>query len=226
VSSSRTPGTAAIAGLSVEWLADFAPLAERSLSVDNQAMIRFRNGVAPRSISGYVRLPFDVIASRTIRPPGPGPVAHVDADRQRPEGEQFDVTMSAIEFLSWASSGTPPVRKDAFWLSGLPPRAGWRRIEVVPGATVRDLVRAGAVAARTLTARREQDALMASVVLRASSGHEEVEVCLSAVSAVTRMGFLPRDGQVRIEAAGSWVRLVAPFGSVSTASATANLLIR
>ncbi|HST48807.1 hypothetical protein [Jatrophihabitans sp.] len=182
-------------------LADFVPLAERAVSVDAASLIRFR--AAERAVAGFVRLPYDVLAGRTLA--------------AEPTGG-FDITVSAADFLQWVEqSGPVPAGRDAHWLSALPPRHGWRRVDVVPDSVVRNLVRSGAELAAGTTSRQGQESLLASVVLTAADGASpEVQVRLGALTALTRMGFLPRDGQAAIDTAPGWVRVAAAYGSTYT----------
>lgn len=193
-------------------LADFGPLAERALSVEPDSMIRLRAGTA--TVAGYVRLPFEVLAGRTI--------AVTDLGVDGP----LDVTVSAQDFLSWLDGGVEPTRKDAHWLSPLPPRAGWQRIELVPDAAIREVVRSGALLVQSATSRSGQQSLLDSIVLTAQSGGERVEVPLAPLSALTRMGFLPRGSEAAIDIAPGWLRVAAPRGStfLSTGKDQLNLL--
>jgi hypothetical protein len=190
-------------------LADFAPMAERALSADSGTMIRLRAVLAAGAgqdlgvIGGFVRLPFDVLAGRAI-------AARVD--------EACDVTYSAADFLSWLDpDGEPytaePARHDARWLTALPPRSGWRRIEVVPDQAIREVVRSGALLARDTTSRPEQQALLDSIVLTVSDDGRSVQVPLGPLSALTRMGFLPRGSEAVIDTAPGWIRVAAAYGS-------------
>jgi hypothetical protein len=184
-------------------LADFAPMAERAVSADSDALIRLRGAAGsadqPSTIAGFVRLPYDVLAGRTIAGPVP---------------EAFDLTFSAADFHRWqASSEAEPIRQDARWLTGLPPRAGWQRIEVVPDTAIREVVRAGALLARSATSRSGQQALLSAIVLTASSDSRSVDVPLGPLSALTRMGFLPRGGEAAVDTAPGWIRVAAAYGS-------------
>lgn len=177
-------------------LADFGPLAERAISIEPESMIRFRSGAS--TISGFVRLPFEVLAGRTVHASG-GPA---------------DVTMSAQDFVIWLGErASVPAAKDAHWLSALPPRDGWQRIEVVPDSAIREVVRSGAMLARDTASRSGQQALLDSIVLTAESDDARIEVPLAPLSALTKMGFLPRDSQAAIDTARGWIRVAAPFGS-------------
>ena len=189
-------------------LADFAPMAERAVSADAATLIRLRTvTVAPGRdagiIAGFVRLPYEVLAGRSI-------VASVDED--------CDFTYSAADFLRWLDpDGEPhavlPASRDAQWLSGLPPRSGWQRIEAVPDRAIREVVRSGALLARDMTSRSEQQALLDSIVLTVSAGGQRVDVPLGPLSALTRMGFLPRGSEAVIDTAPGWIRIAAAYGS-------------
>jgi hypothetical protein len=188
-------------------LRDFTPLAERAVSVDAASLIRFRRG--PATVAGYVRLPYDVLAGRTL------------ALQSLGDGS-FDATVSAADFLRWVDDpAVVPVAKDAHWLSALPPRAGWQRVELVPDSVIRDLIRSGASLAPDAASRRGQEALLASVVLTATAPGQRVEVPLGPLSALTRMGFLPRDAQAAVDVAPGWIRVATTLGStfVSTGNA-------
>lgn len=180
-------------------LADFVPLAERAISIDPASMVRFRAG--QQTVAGYVRLPYDVLAGRTLA--------------AEPTGA-FDITVAAADFLRWVEQAGPvPGSKDAHWLSPLPPRHGWRRVDVVPDSVIRGLVRSGAELAGGATSKQSQESLLASVVLTAAGDGStpDVEVRLGALTALTRMGFLPRDSEVGIDAGPGWVRVAAGYGS-------------
>jgi hypothetical protein len=192
-------------------LADFVPMAQRTIDSDglgSPGLIRLRG--AADEVAGYVRLPYDLLAGRVL--------AITDT-------AQFDITMDAADFVRWAQAdaddgGDEPVRRDAHWLTPLPPRSGWTRIEVVPDATIRDLVRTGALLARDTSTRQTQQSLVTSVVLRAESPSGTAEVPLGALSALTRMGFLPRGSQAAVDIAPGWLRMTAPYGSTFVSTGT------
>jgi len=137
------------------------------------------------SASLYVRLPFGVLVGRTIRTEGAHGV--------------LDVAVGAIELLGWVDE------------------------------EIRPLVRAGALAHKEAAAREGApgaqpraevaDALLNSIVLtaRADTAHDDTahaEISLRALSALTRMGFLKRDGSAHIDVAGRWIRIAAEYGTV------------
>ena len=58
------------------------------------------------------------------------------------------------------------------------------------------------------------DALLDSVVLTVTGAGHTVEITLRTLSALTRLGFLPRDSHAAIDVAGRWIRVAAAYGSV------------
>lgn len=193
-------------GLStVPELADLAPVLRRAVAVDPASLARVRSAGGRASV--LVRLPFGALVARTVR------VADDPA-------EPVDVTVRADELLAWLDGQPPPAVRDADWRWGSPPVAGWRRVDTVPGEVVHDLVRRGAHALEQAGpgGHRQQnaDALLDSVVLTVASDDAttHVEVSLRTLSALTRMGFLPRDSYVAVDVAGRWTRVAAAYGSV------------
>ena len=194
-------------------VADLAPVLRRAIELDPRGLARLR--LRGEAATVLVRLPFAVLVSRTVATP--------------PRDTALDLTTRAAELLAWldAEAGQPapdPQPRDLEWRGGLPPTAGWRRVEVVPDTVLRPLVRSGAVALKEAAERagvpgaqpraEVADALLDSVVLTATDGEITAEVTLRTVSALTRMGFLPQGGRAYIDAVGRWVRLVAEYGTV------------
>jgi hypothetical protein len=192
-------------------LAELAPVLRRASDLDPRSLVRIR--IEGSAASVLVRLPFGVLVSRTVR--------------AEPRDDSLDVAVPAAETLAWLDGQTdqPPPRRDEQWRTGRPPSSGWRRIETVPDDVVRGLVRSGALALKE-AAQREgvpgaqpraevADALLDSVVLTVSDDDgRSAEVTLRALSALTRMGFLPRGGVTHVDLAGRWVRVVAQYGTV------------
>ena len=182
-------------------VAELAPVLRRAIELDPHSLARLRLSGATATV--FVRLPFAVLVSRTV-----------DALRR---DSSLDLTARATELIGWldAGPGTSPADprpRDQDWRAGLPPTSGWRRVELVPDTDLRPLVRSGAQALKD--ADEHADALLDSIVLTATDGEVTAEVTLRAVSALTRMGFLPRGGRAYIDVAGRWVRLVAEYGTV------------
>lgn len=140
-----------------------------------------------------------------------------------------------LDWLDGITDESPPAR-DAEWRTSVPPGGGWVGIESVPDHVLRPLVRKGALALKDAAAREGvpgaqpraevADALLDSTVLTVSDDDRSAEVTLRAVSALTRMGFLPRGGRARVDVAGRWIRLVAEYGTVYLERPGAALTLR
>lgn len=186
-------------------LADLAPVLRRAVAADPASLARVRAGGGRAAV--LVRLPFGALVARTVR---------VAADLPEP----VDVTVRADELLAWLDGQPAPTVRDTDWRWGSPPVAGWRRVDTVPGEVVHDLVRRGAHALEQAQpdGHRQQyaDTLLDSVVLTVASDDAttHAEVSLRTLSALTRMGFLPRDSHVAVDVAGRWTRVAAAYGSV------------
>jgi hypothetical protein len=190
-------------------VAELAPVVRRGADLEPRGLARLR--LTGEAATVLVRLPFGVLVSRTVTAPH--------------RVEPLDLTVRAADLLGWLDgAGVPPAR-DLEWRAGLPPATGWRRIETIPDQVIRSLVRTGALALKDAAAREGvpdaqpraevADALLDSVVLTATDDSgARAELTLRAVSALTRMGFLPRGGHAYVDAAGRWVRLVAEYGTV------------
>lgn len=203
-------------------IGELAPLVRRAVDLDPAALARVRRDRS--RVSLLIRLPFGVLASRTIEAAGPG------ADG--------DTTVRGSELLAWldGEQDDPPQPRDAQWRGGSPPTSGWRRVDRVPDTDIRPLVRSGALTLKEAAERegvpgaqpREAvaDALLDSVVLTVSGDGLTVEITLRTLSALTRMGFLPRDSHAAIDVAGRWVRVAAAYGSVYAERPGAGLTLR
>jgi len=193
-------------------LVELAPVLRRAVTLDAAGLARLR--ASEHQVSVLLRLPFGVLVARTLA------VERGD--------EPFDATVQASDLLTWldGDDSATPARRDAEWRTGLPPARGWQRIDTVPDEVVRGLVRAGAQAL-TDAADREgvpgaqprtevADALLDSVVLTVSAdaGELSAPVTLRVLSALTRMGFLPRGSHVAVDTSGRWTRVAAEYGSV------------
>ena len=109
---------------------DAAVFLGRVTALDRGSLVRLRDGGG--RVTGYVRLPFGVLVSRTVA----GVV------------EPADVTVAGAELLD-ALDRAPgrsglvplPASRDVEWRAPLPPLAGWRRLDEVPADVVRSTMR-------------------------------------------------------------------------------------
>jgi hypothetical protein len=212
-----------LAGVDRAALSVLAPVLRRAITLDPRSLIRLR--LSSNIATALVRLPFRVLVARTVE--------------TRMSMEPVDVTVAAADALHWldGESAEPPPARDAEWRTGLPPGSGWARVEAVPDDVVRPLVRSGAVALQEAAEREGvpgaqpraevADALLDSPVLTVSDdAGRSAEVTLRTLSALTRMGFLPRGGQIFVDVAGRWVRVVAEYGTVYLERPGSGLLLR
>jgi hypothetical protein len=191
-------------------LAEVAPLVRRAADLDPATLVRLR--VESRTVSAFVLLPFAVLAGRAV------PLDHTPP--------ALDSTYAAGSLLTWIddTAADPPERCDTQWRGGLPPAAHWTRLDSVPEDVVRDLVRTGALTLKEAAEREGvpgaqpraevADALLDSIVLTVSGGTDRVEISLRLVSALVRMGFLPRGSRVSVEITPRWLRVAGKYGSV------------
>jgi hypothetical protein len=204
-------------------LAELAPVLRRAVTLDPRSLARLR--LTGEAAMVLVRLPFGVLVSRAVR-------------TASARAEALDVTVRAAEALAWLDDdGAVPEPDDAAWRSGLPPVSGWRRLDTVPDDVVRDLVRKGALALKDAAAREGvpgaqpraevADALLDAVVLTVSDdAGRTAEITLRALSALTRMAFLPRGGHVYVDTVGRWNRVVAEYGTVYLERPGSGLVLR
>ncbi|MEV6653575.1 hypothetical protein [Streptomyces sp. NPDC051219] len=217
-------------------VADLAAFLGRLVHYDRAAAVRLQAGGDALAVFG--RPPsFDVLAIRTAR-------------LAASEGLGIlDVTVSAGELLESIDepAGTAVVAAAVTgppWAGVLPPRGGWRQVPGLPGL---EAMRA-AVGAAVAEFRARDEALPPEHRTRAERdriGREiwsrtlgDTELPLRAVHAAQSLGFLrpirttvPRQPvtdpvadvaaePVALLAAGSWLRLRTPYGSIATRRAT------
>ncbi|MET9511460.1 hypothetical protein ABZX62_23835 [Streptomyces flavidovirens] len=214
--------------------ADLAAFLGRLIHYDRAAAVRLQVGGGAVAVFG--RPPsFDVLAVRTSRLAGSGAGAGAAAG-------DFDVTVSAGELLEGIDESTGAVAVPGAvtgppWAGVLPPRGGWRQVPGLPGT---DAMRA-AVAAAVAEFRARDEALAPEDRTRAARdriGREiwsrtlgETELPLRAVHAAQSLGFLrparradADPAAVALLAAGGWLRLRTPYGSVAVRRAGLGVL--
>ncbi|MFN2559835.1 MAG: hypothetical protein ABR571_00885 [Jatrophihabitans sp.] len=225
-------------------LTELAPVLRRAVTLDPASLARLRLGTGAATV--LVRLPFGVLVSRRV-----GGVPRTDKLDVTVRAAEMIAWLdaggaAASEGASRAGGGAGrqsaevavPQARDAEWRTGLPPTGGWQRIETVPDEVIRGIVRAGALVLKEAAARERvptaqpraevADALLDSTVLTvaADDGPATAAVNLRTLSALLRMGFLPRGGSVHVDLAGRWVRVVAEFGTVYLERPGQSLLVR
>ncbi|MER6994928.1 hypothetical protein [Streptomyces sp. NPDC000410] len=195
--------------------ADLAAFLGRLIHYDRAAAVRLQAGGGALAVFG--RPPsFEVLAIRTAR------LAESD------EGVQLDVTVSAgelLESVEGAGLAVPAAVTGPPWAGLLPPRGGWRELPGLPGvAEMRAAVSVAVAEFRRRDealpgerrTRAERDRIGRDIWSRTVAG---TDLPLRAVHAAQSLGFLrPTPEGVRgaaLLAAGGWLRLRTPFGSIA-----------
>ncbi|MFB6615444.1 hypothetical protein ACFCV9_14700 [Streptomyces sp. NPDC056367] len=209
--------------------ADLAAFLGRLVHYDRAAAVRLQAGGGALAVFG--RPPsFEVLAVRTVR-------------LAEPVATPLDLTVSAGEFLEHvdeasAAAAVPGAVTGPPWTGVLPPRGGWQQ---VPGLPAPEQMRA-AVAAAVAEFRARDEALPPQHRTRSERdriGRDiwsrtlgDTELPLRAVHAAQSLGFLrpvrsavaaggpagessAAPDPVALLAAGSWLRLRTPYGSVA-----------
>ncbi|MFJ9826045.1 hypothetical protein ACIRSU_16975 [Streptomyces sp. NPDC101160] len=194
--------------------AGLAAFLRRLLHYDRAAAVRLQAGGGALAVFG--RPPsFEVIAIRTAR--------LVDA-------ADLDVTVSAGELLEGVEETAgkailPGSVTGPPWAGVLPPRAGWQPVTGLPPvAEIRGAVAAAVTEFRTRDealpeerrTRAERERLGREIWSRTLAG---TGLPLRAAHAAQSLGFLPalpgEELPVALFAAGPWLRLRTPYGSVA-----------
>ncbi|MYW09051.1 hypothetical protein GT034_11920 [Streptomyces sp. SID2563] len=192
--------------------ADLGAFLGRLLHYDRAAAVRLQAGGGALAVFG--RPPsFDVLAIRTARLADP---------------HHLDVTVSAGDLSEslpneGLEAALPAPVTGPPWAGVLPPRGGWRERSGLPGPVA---LRAALTAA--VTEFRDRDEALPedrrTREERDRIGHDiwsrtlaSTELPLRAVHAAQSLGFLRADPAfpVALLAAGSWLRLRTPYGSVA-----------
>ncbi|MFJ8566726.1 hypothetical protein [Streptomyces sp. NPDC093514] len=211
--------------------ADLAAFLGRLVHYDRAAAVRLQAGGGALAVFG--RPPsFDILAIRTVR-------------LAAPVATPLDLTVSAGELLesvdeSAAEAAVPGPVTGPPWAGVLPPRGGWRQVPGLPGPEAMG----AAVAAAVAEFRARDEALPVQHRTRSERdriGREiwsrtlgDTDLPLRAVHAAQSLGFLrpvrasvpapapapggpgaPVPTPVALLAAGTWLRLRTPYGSVA-----------
>ncbi|WP_338676712.1 hypothetical protein V1460_29900 [Streptomyces sp. SCSIO 30461] len=205
--------------------ADLAAFLGRLLRYDRAAAVRMQAGGARGgqggSLAVFGRPPsFEVLAIRTARL----------ADRDDTDtAAVLDVTVAAgelLESIEGSALAVPAAITGPPWAGVLPPRGGWREIPGLPGVPEMR----GAVAAAVAEFRARDEALPPERRIRTERDRIGREIWsrtlggtalpLRAVHAAQSLGFLRpaapgAPGGAALLAAGGWLRLRTPYGSIA-----------
>ncbi|MFJ5720008.1 hypothetical protein [Streptomyces sp. NPDC093149] len=195
--------------------ADLAAFLGRLIHYDRAAAVRMQAGGGALAVFG--RPPsFEVLAIRAARLAG---------------SHEFDITVSAgellesldVEGVAAGSGALPAPVTGPPWTGVLPPRGGWHEVSGLPDpVSLRTAVTAAVAEFRSRDealpegrrTRAERDLIGREIWSRTVG---PTELPLRAVHAAQSLGFLrpAPDFPVALLAAGSWLRLRTPFGSIA-----------
>ena len=182
---------------------DLGAFVARVVRLDPAASARLRAGAAGGTVTAWASTPFDVLATRTVH-------GHVDPS---------DVTVPRTRCSRrwpWSSAATVDPGAGGLWPGDLPPDTGWSPVDVVPAAEIDALTERGlAVARENAGPLGPPTSLLDQNVLTVSApAGPTVKVPLRCLFALSGMGFVGGDGEVRVSATGGWLRLDAHYGAV------------
>ncbi|TWP51312.1 hypothetical protein FKR81_17035 [Lentzea tibetensis] len=184
---------------------DLGAFVARAVRLDGQAVVRLRERAGTDLLDAWVATPFDTLATRTVQ----GKV------------QPGDVTVAGNDLLTGLAVMRgevidPGPAKDLMWRSALPPVDGWLMVDRLPVEIVSKLADEGVAVARENTGPQGTPpaSLLDQTVLTVSGSGLDVKIPLRCLFALSGMGFLGEDGEVRVIATDSWVRIDAKYGAV------------
>lgn len=201
--------------------ADLAGYLGRLLRYDARAVVRLR--AAGQTLAVFGHPPLEVITLRTVGVAPPEPAA-TPPTAAAPTGDGLDLTVSADALLAGVGGRAVEVPTPVLgppWTGLLPPRAGWRPVLTLTAATVRDAVaatvREGRERIEALAEDERTSAALAEIASTLWSRSIAEKLPLRAAHAAQLLGFMSAAEPSRslvLHAAGAWLRLEAPYGTV------------
>jgi hypothetical protein len=180
---------------------DLGAFVARVVRLDPTATARLRAGDG--TVTAWAATPFDVLATRTVHGRLDPPDVTVSANAL--------LTALAVEKAASVDPGA-----GGLWPGDLPPDSGWSPVDVVPAAEIDALTERGLAVARENAGPLGPPAslLDQNVLTVSAASGPTVKVPLRCLFALSGMGFVDPDGEVRVSATGAWLRLDAHYGAV------------
>ena len=193
---------------------DLGVFLARLVRLDPSTLVRGRPA-GTGHLTLWARLPFDVLAARTVAGTWPEDATVAAADLLAVVSGAG--SLGGAGPLEGAGSFELPRRRDADWRGSLPPERGWQHLDAIPADVVRKLVEAGERAFRAAgeaVAQAAGESLLDHETLRVSGGNgPEVAVPFRLLLGLARMAFLGEE-PVTVAVLGAWVRLAADHGVI------------
>lgn len=191
----------------------------RATGLDASASARVRKR-SDDSLDVFVTTPFEVVASRRI-------VGTVSRD---------GAVVAATDLLGALQDGSREIgqARDPNWPGALPPEAGFELVETLPVTVVRQLADEGQNLTRQFSGPMGPPASLLNqnvITVDGDGGTDAVEIPMRMIFTCTSLGLIPGFAapievprHLRVSAAGRWVRLDAPYGSVYFSRGLGNVL--
>lgn len=192
-------------------------LVGRANDMDQTATVRLRR-LEQDVIDVFVTTPFEVIASRRIN-------GYLSRD---------GAVVAASDLLKALEAGSKEIGedRDANWPGALPPSTGFQILDNIPVTIVRELADEGQKLTREFSGPMGPPAsLLDQTVVTVEHEGTTVEIPMRMIFTCTSLGLIPGFAapievprHLRVSAAGRWVRVDAPFGTVYRSTGLGNVL--
>lgn len=186
-------------------------LVNRAVGIDGGVSVRLRQ-LTEYLVDVFVTTPFEVVVSRRVE-------GKVSRDGAVVSG--YTLQQQLVHNNAAGELELGPAR-DPMWPGALPPADGFRLLDTLPVAVVRELADKGQALARQFAGPLgPPTSLMNQSVLTVAGEDKQVDVPMRMIFACTNLGLIPGFSApmdvpryLRVSAQGRWVRIDAPYGTV------------
>ncbi len=195
-------------------------LVGRAADLDASASARFRDR-GDGSVDVFVTTPFETVASRRV-------LGEVSRD---------GAVVAATDLFDALGSGATEIgpARDPNWPGSLPPLQNYEELDTLPVSVVRSLADEGQALARQFSGPMGPPASLLNqtvITVEHDQSGTKVEIPMRMIFTCTSLGLIPGFSapmdvprHLRVSAAGRWVRLDAPFGTVYLSTGLGNVLV-